>query len=629
MRENFILPLSDFHNSIKGRNKVEHICKALYDYLMDIGLPESIEEHLKLFEKNGDINRGEEYERIWGIIVDALDSLAEVIGERTVNVKNFRALLQTAFSGYSIGLIPTSLDEVVVGNISRSRLDGIKVLFIMGANDGIFPASIQCDGIINDDDKLILAQRGVELSADSQTRAFYERFSMYSAFTIPSEKLFISFSRSGSDSQTLRPSFVLSDFKRIFPDLVTESDVLEDSSDFGQMEYISSQNPTLEKMIEKITAYRDGEDISKIWLDVYDYFCRNRDFGTKLERYYSYNNLPDHIDSESVSSFMGDEFYTTVSRLQRYRSCKFSYFLEYILKLKSAPNFDIGAMDVGSFVHGVIERLCNDMRSDGYDFKSVTDDYIYEKIDMFIDEFINKITQTCSYVTKRQLYLVKRLRGAIFRCFCLIRKHIADSRFEPLGYEMRFDDKNIGCIEFDLGGGKKVKITGVIDRSDIYRTENGDFVRVIDYKTGNKEFNLNDVFYGLDIQLFVYLNALVERNENYKYAGALYFRIDDPVFNAKSRREAEDVEEKLLNALKMKGLILGEEQILDATDDLTSSSAKKATYQNFVNLDSHLRKTISQLCREMANGNIDINPYQRGGFSPCSYCDYKSVQRSA
>lgn len=627
VREQLIKPLAEFHDSIKGRHTVNHMCVKLYEYLVSIGLVSCIEDYLKVFEQTQDISHGEEYEKIWNIIIGALDSLTDVIGDKTVNVKNFRGLLQTAFSGYSIGLIPTSLDEVFVGNISRSKMDGIKVLFVLGANDGVFPSAVTTDEIINDNDKATLAESGIELSTDMKTRAFFERFFMYSAFTEPSERLFISFSRADSASGTLRPSFVLSDFKRVFPDLVIESDLLEDESDFGQMEYITGLKPTLEKMIEKITEYKSGEEISPVWLDVYNYFCRNFDFGTKLDRYYSYTNEASDIDRELMSEFIPDEFYTTISRLQQYRACKFSYFLEYVLKLKENTAFDITAMDTGSFVHGVIENLCRSMTGDGFDFSTVTDEYIYDKIDYYIEEFIKKLTENCAYITNRRLYLIKRLRGAIFRCFSLIREHIINSKFVPLGYEMKFDDANIGCIEFDIGDGRKAKITGVIDRSDVYHGEDGDYVRVVDYKTGNKVFNLTDVFYGLDIQLIVYLNALVDSNDKYKYGGALYFKIDDPIFRADSRHDEDKTESKILSELKMKGLMLGEEDILSASDDATASGAKKATYQNFVDLDAHLRRIISDLCAEMSGGKIDINPYNKQNFSPCQYCGYKSVCR--
>lgn len=627
VRDEFIKPLAVFHDSIKGRHSVEHMCLNLYEYLVSIGLTRHIEEYLKRFEQEQDVQHGEEYEKIWNIIVGALDSLADVLGDKVVNVKNFRALLQTAFSGYSIGIIPTSLDEVFIGNITRSKMDNIKALFVLGANDGVFPSAPAADEIINDNDKAVLAQSGIELSTDMKTRAFFERFFMYSAFTVPSERLFISFSRADSSSGTLRPSFVLSDFKRIFPDLTIESDLLEDMSDFGQMEYITREGPTLEKMIEKITEYREGSDVSPVWLDVYDYFCRNFDFGTKLDKYYAYTNEAVDVERELMGQFITDEFYTTISRLQRYRSCRFSYFLEYILKLKENTPFDITAMDTGSFVHGVIESLCRDMSGDGYDFANVTEEYIYRRIDFFIEDFIKKLTESCAYISKRRLYLIRRLRSSIFKCFSLIREHIVNSQFEPLGYEMKFDDSNIGCIEFDLGNGRKAKVTGVIDRSDIYHGKDGDYVRVVDYKTGSKVFNLTDVFYGLDIQLFVYLNALVAGNDKYKYGGALYFKIDDPIFKADSRHDEDKTESKILSELKMKGLMLGEQEILDASDGTTAASAKKATYQNFMDLDKHLRRIIADLCKEMSDGKIDINPYNKQNFSPCQYCGYQSICR--
>lgn len=625
IRDEFMKPLAHFHDSIKGRHTVEHMCKSFYKYLESIGLSSYIGELLKTFEKSNDVERGEEYEKIWNIIVSAFDELVSVLGDKTVNVRQFRSLLRTAFSGYSIGLIPTSLDEVFVGNVTRSRMDGVKVLFVLGANDGVFPSPVPDNEIINDGDKEVLSQLGIELAADTKTRAFFEDFFMYSVFTVPSEMLFISFSRADSSYQTLRPSFVLSDFKRAFPGLIVETDVLEDTSDFGQMEYITQIIPSREKMTEKLTSYKMGEYVSDVWFDVYGYFCDNYDFGTKLDKYCSYSNVAEDIDKDVADEFFGDEIYTTVSRLQRYRACRFSYFAEYMLKLKDVETYDIKSIDTGSFVHSVIENICRGLGKDGYTFKTVTDDYIYEKIDFFIDGYTEEIIQKRSYISKRQLYLIKRLRGAIFKGISLIRNHIASSKFEPLGFEMKFNDDNIGCIEFDLGGGKKAKITGVIDRSDVYHGEDGDYVRVIDYKTGSKEFSFTDIFHGLDIQLFVYLNALVASNDKYKYAGALYFKIDDPIYSADSRYDEEKTDSKISGELKMKGLILGEEELLAATDGETALAAKKATYRNFVDLDIHLKKIINQLCNEMVSGKIKISPCAKTGFTPCSYCPYKSV----
>lgn len=625
VRDDVIKPLMAFHNSIKGRHKVSHICRCLYEYLVSIGLVSHIEERLRLFEAEQDVIHGEEYEKIWNIIIDALDALTDVSGDKTVNVGNFRLLLQTALSGYSTGFIPTSLDGVSIGNITRSKMDDVKVLFVLGANDGVFPAPPVTGELINDDDKLILAENGIELSADGKTRAFFERFFIYSVFTLPSELLYISFSRSDSSARALRPSFVLSDLRRMFSGLKVESDIVESDDDFGQMEYVNSVAPTLEKMIEKITEYKNGGNISNVWFDVYDYFCRNFDFGTKLKEYYSYTNEAGYIDRELMSQFVPDEFYTTISRLQRYRSCRFSYFLEYILRLKNKGEFDITAMDTGSFVHGVIERLCRDMGGDGYTFSTVTDEYVYDKIDGFIEEFIKELTENSAYISKRKTYLIKRLRGSVFRCFSLIREHICASKFEPLGYEMRFDDDNIGCIEFELSEGRKAKITGVIDRSDVYHGEDGDYIRVIDYKTGSKVFSLNDVFYGLDIQLFVYLNALVGSKANYRYGGALYFKVDDPIFKADNKYDEDKTDKEIASELRMKGLLLSEEALLDATDPSTVSGAKKTTYNNFVALDKHLRRVIKNLCEDMSKGRIDMRPYSKKSFSPCQWCAYKSV----
>lgn len=623
VRDAFIQPLKKLHDAIKGRHSVREVTVRLYEYFVEIGLPHTIEQYLEQFRAQGQNARAKEYEKIWSVLVSVLDELTEVLGDKTVNVREYRNLLAVALGQHSMGLIPTSLDEVVVGNVERTKLSGVRALFVLGVNDGLFPIGGAAEDVLTDAEKDLLAADGMELSTNSRVRAFLDQFYIYSTFTLPRERLYLSYAGADSAFHTLRPSFVIARLKKVFPHLEVRGGMLEDLSDEGQLALVTRPKPTAERLTEALTAYRAGQPVSPVWLDVYRQM--GEAYAAQLEQYAVYTNQAGQLDAQLVQQVLGDPFYITVSRLQKYRGCQYSYFLEYMLKLKEREEFRIRAVDTGSLVHHILERICVHLQAAGIAFADVDDAELKAQIDRHIDAYIAELTQRTNALTKRELYLVRRLRSAVELCFGMLKNHFAQSKFVPMGYEIKFGDTGMGAISIPLSGGRTAKLTGVIDRADKYETENGTFVRVIDYKTGSKTFRLDDVFYGLDIQLMVYLDALVQSDARYQYGGALYFKIDDPIYAADCRVTEAEARAKIENALKMKGLLLDDEQVLAATDPVTANRAKTASFSNFKALSLHLQKTVQQLCNALSAGDIAIRPYRKSDFSPCEYCPYGGV----
>lgn len=623
VRDAFIGPLKRMHDAIKGRHSVRDITARLYDYFVEIGLPNTIAQYLEAFRAQGQTARAKEYETIWAVLVTVFDELVDVLGDKTVNVRQYCNLLAVALGQHSVGLIPTSLDEVVVGNVERTKLSGVRALFVLGVNDGLFPTGGSAEDVLTDAEKDQLLAQGMELSTNSRVRAFLDQFYIYSTFTLPREKLYLSYAGADSAFHTLRPSFVISRLKKVFPQLEVCGGVLEDLSDEGQLALVSCPKPTAEHLTEAVTAYRAGQPVSAVWLDVYR--ALGADFAARLDGYYAHTNQAERLNQQLVAQVLGDPFYTTVSRLQKYRGCHYSYFLEYMLKLKEREAFQIRAVDTGSLVHHILERICTHLQAAGVSFAEADENELKEMIDRYIDEYIAELTKKTSALTSRERYLIKRLRGAVELCFALLKNHFAQSKFVPMGFEIKFGDNGAGAITIPLSGGRTVKLTGVIDRADKYETEDGIFVRVVDYKTGSKTFKLDDVFYGLDIQLMVYLDALVKSDGRYQYGGALYFKIDDPIYAADTRVTESEARAKIESALKMKGLLLDDERVLSATDPVTANRAKVASFANFTALSGHLQSLVRQLCNALSSGDIAIRPYRKSEFSPCEYCPYGGV----
>lgn len=621
IREKSILPLAQMHEKIKGRHSVRDDISELYALLNKLGLKQTLEKYIREFEENGEIKLKKEYEQIWDIIVESFSKILLICGDKIVNVAEFRNLLYTAFSQYQIGFIPSSVDSVLIGNTERTHADGVKALFVLGVNEGVFPVVPKADGVLTDLDKKHMKDIGVNFSTTSDIAAYYSQFSAYRAFTIPSEKLFVSYACTENDFKPLRKSYIIS---RICTVMSEKERIFDGKSVENQL---SSSKRCREHLADAMAEYIRYGCADSIWKNIYNYFRSNGNFTQKLEKFVTAVNIPQKLNRDRLSLLTGDNEYTSVSRIQRYMACRYSYFMDYILNVNEKKDTLVDSLDIGNITHSILENLCRKIEANG-GFKAVGDEFLLASIDEMLEEFAESFTSSNDSMNKRNIYIIKRLKGSVFTCIKAIQNHIVNSMFEPLGYEMEFkDNSDLGCIEIKLNSGKTVKLTGKIDRADIYRSKDGDFIRIVDYKTGSKTFKLEDVFYGLDVQLIVYLNALVNSKSTYKHGGALYFLIDDPIVSAKGRLDDEEISSKLDSALKLNGIITNEKTALEGYDDKTASIRNKYSIENFKLMDMYLENMLKNICTDMIDGDISINPYKKSGKSPCDYCKYMPVCR--
>ncbi|MBQ8525096.1 MAG: PD-(D/E)XK nuclease family protein [Clostridia bacterium] len=625
IRQRYILPLADFHEKIKGRHSARYVMTELYRYLCSIGLDKTIAGYIDRFTDEGNVAAVKEYEAVWKTIITSFDEIVNIFGDRNVSVKQLRGYLYTAFSNQSIGLIPTSVDEIMIGDIARTRLDDAKVLFILGANEGVFPRPAKSSGIITDKDKELLEKLDYELPDSTDVQAYINQHLIYSVFSAADARLYVSYTVADNEYKTMSPSFSVGRLKKMFPGIEKE-DFLHG---YDTADLIAGERTTDEHLVAVMNMIHGGNTVPGIWSPVYAYYRENRpEYLKRIKRYFRYANIPDVLADEHIRQHIGDEFYTTISRLQKYAACHFSYFAEYMLSLKEKPRPQLKNVDIGTIAHDILEKICTTMSSDGVTFRNAGEEYFDKKIDSAIREYIEDLGYRYAELTKRQLYAVERLGNILKIAFETICRHISQSKFNPVGYEVTFDDDNIGCIEIKLDSGETLKLTGKIDRVDAYETEDKTYLRVIDYKTGHKIFNLNDVVHGLDIQLMVYLNALVDSSERNEYAGAFFFLLDDFFVDTDYAVPDEVIQSELIKATKLKGIIIDREDIQEAFDSATTNRVQNsASAEQFSWLSKYIKQMIKQLWTTLVTGDIAIEPYKRGSKTPCSYCPYSSLCR--
>lgn len=648
IRNSVIEPFNDFREKVKTSKKAKDLCKYLYEFLCSIQIPEKIKEFEAEYKVKNETEIADEYKQIWAMIIDVLDQIVEVSGDEILKLEQFYNILELGFSQYNMGLIPHAADQVLVGSIERWRSHEISALYIIGANDGVLPAASRDEGMLTDKDRGILKDLGLELAPDTKAQAFDEQFLLYSSLTKTGGYLRISYSLGDSEGKGLRASPIINKLKRLFPNMERSSIVMGGGKG---VEGIAAALPTLNMLIKSLRNMIQTDSCeAELWKDVYLWFLERPQWKDRLDNAVQglfYKNEEKPLDlSKAVT---GEMQYTSVSRLEKYKSCPFSYYVQYDLKAKERRILKPEASDIGSFLHLVISRFSEDLEKEGIKWADVEDDWSNNKIDCLVEEIVENTSSIPLKHTKRYVYLKERLKRVVKRAIWLIIKHAKRSGFEPIMYEAAFGEKDgLPGMILTLPNGEKVVLTGRIDRIDLLEKDKENYVRIVDYKSGNKYFSLSDVYHGLQLQLLLYLSAIWEKGlkgkDKVQPAGVFYFKLDEPIIRINGKDEEKDIEKEIMKKLKMRGLILADADIVKEMDrnidgnsvliparinkdGTLGKNSSVATIDQFETLKAYVKDILSSISEEMKKGSISISPYKKGKQTSCRFCPYSSICR--
>ena len=614
IQKNIITPLLELKNNLNGVKTAEKISKELYNFIL----------------KN--TNEDEIESESYNAVIDVLDEIADIFKDEKMNFETYIKLLKTGISYKEIGQIPQTQDKVTVGDVNRSKTHKIKAIFIIGVNDGTFPSVPSSGGFFNDKDREFLKNEGLELAKGTLEKMYEENFNIYKAFSTAEEKVYISYPAADIEDKPLRRSTMISKLKKIFPKLK------EEVYNFSTNE-IYNKNVTFSNLLANIN------NIQGKWHEIYSWYKNNPKWLNKLNNALDgldYTNVPEKINKENVKRLYGDTLHTTVSRLESYRSCSFAYYLKYGLKLSDKEKMDIKPIDTGSFMHEVIDRFFKKVDN----IKTISEEEMKKALDEIIEDELSLPKNYIFTATAKFRTLVIRLKKVIYLSMKYIIQSLKYSEFDVLQTELEFGNNSYPPIEMTLDNGKKISITGKIDRIDIAKTPNGKYIRIIDYKSSSKDIELNKVIAGLQLQLLTYVDAIVQK-ENVEPAGALYFTLLEPkLAGASKSMTKEEIEEIIKKNYKMNGLVLADVNVIKMMDttlesgksdiipvslndsgEINYKNSKTVTREEFENLQKYTIKIIKQISKEIFDGEINLKPYYmvNGKKTPCSYCEYKSI----
>lgn len=642
LRRKVVEPLIKFKEKLLGRKNCLEISKTLYQFLLDNEIDKKLQVKIKKLENIGEIDIANEYKVSWDILIQVLDELVLVLGEEQVSFDEYTRLLKVGLQNSGLGKIPGTCDQVIVGDIERSRTHKVKAVFIVGLNDGQFPKVNKSEGFLNDKDRLYLKEQNIELAKTTLEALYEDNFNIYKAFSIAEEKLYLSYASADSEGKSLRQSMLIARLKKIFPKLVEKSDIIQ------KQEEITTKTGTFELLLEKINEWQEGKEIDPIWFEVYKLY-QNSDEKDKLNqaiRGLEFTNNPTNISEENIDKLYGKVLKSSISRLEQYKRCAFSFYLKYGLQLSDKTLFKIQSLDTGSFMHDVIDSFFDQVTQREINLREITEEQTEQIVQSIINE---KLTLNRNYIftsTPKYKLLTNRLKRVILKSMKYIIQSITMSDFEILGNEVEFkENTKYPPIEITLDNGKKVEITGKIDRIDLAKNEDGSYVRIIDYKSSVKNIDLNEVMAGLQIQLLTYLDA-VTTIENLLPAGVLYFNLIDPIIKANRNMTDEEIELEIKKKFKMQGLILADVKVarmmdktldkgassivpayIDLSENLSMTRSSVVTKEQFEGLQKYMKKIIKQIAEEILSGKIELNPYNntKKKKTPCEYCEYKTI----
>ena len=654
-RDAFIEPLLELNEKLKGKTTTTKICTALFEFLEEIKVYKTIEQWIENFKREGAQEQVSEYGKIWNLVMELLDQMVEVLSKEALSLEDFVKILSMGFSKHQMGLIPPALDGVTISSVERIKSHEISALYIVGVNDGVFPKANKEEGIFTDSDRIIFKQNGVELASDTKTQVFNEQYLIYATITIPRKYLNISYPIADYEGKTLRPSIIIARFKALFKGLIEESNITEYTVEADPFQEVCAKVPTFNDLTFALRKYLEEGYISELWINVYKWYQKEtawREKSNTMFEGFDYKNEVKMLEKEKVKLLYGAKNYFSVSRIEKYEECPFAYFVQYGLKAKERKTFTFSSPDLGSFMHSVLDNFSKLVDKSEIKWADLEKQWCEENIASIVEREAEQ--GSSGYVlnsTPRYKYFTERLKRVLKRTIYVIVEQMKNSGFEPFGYEVSFgfDEGDYPPIQVELSTGEKVNLVGRIDRVDKLINEGEEFYRIIDYKSGNKDFKLSDVYYGLQIQLLTYLDAMLTNERDFSKkeepifpAGILYFKIDDPVIKAKNNLDEEQLEKAIMKALKMKGLLLADTKIIREMDRniegaslVVPASIKKdgklgsrssvATAQQFDMLLHHVKENLISTCEEMLSGEINIKPYKKKDFTPCSYCEYTAI----
>ena len=631
-----LAPVSDVFAD-KNASVHDGIC-ALYNLLVTLDIQKQLWEREAEYLKNGEETKAKEYEQIYKIVIQLLEKFNMLLGNEPLETDSFTEVLDAGLSAAEVAVIPPGYDSVTIGDIERTRLNHIKVLFFVGVNDGIIPKASNAGGIVSEYEREYLLALGMELAPSAREQAFIQRFYLYRSLTKPSERLYISYAKVDGEGKAIRPSYLIGVIRKLFPELVLdEHQEVKEEPDFY------TEDAALDYLIH---GTRDAS-----WFALAKWFLQgNRSQSVQMLLSAAYESpKTDSISRAVALALYGKNVDAGITRLERFAACAYAHYLQYGLKLREREIRGFESVDMGNLYHTALEHYSRMLGQSEYDWFHVTDEVRDHFADAAMEEAVLEYPNITVQITAEETFQMKRMKRIFSQTVWALTKQVQAGKFTPDKFEISFSRLDeTKALRLVLDTDVQMQLAGRIDRIDTYKDGNEITIKVIDYKSGSTKFDLVRIYQGLQLQLMVYLDAALElekKEHNHaevKPGGVLYYHIDDPVIEGQELAD-EDAEHALLMALRPDGVVNSDESVYLAMDEnldgrsevipvelkksgeLSKTRSHVASTEEFDLVMRYVRMQMKRQGKAIFDGDVRVNPYREGTDCSCNFCPYRSV----
>ena len=617
---------------LKDKNEtIERKCTVLYEFLEKLGVEKQLAAKEEEFLEAGEAALAKEYHQIFRVIMELLEKYVELLGEECISLEEFSELLDAGFAEVKVGVIPPGSDRVVVGDMERTRLKDVKVLFLLGVNEGNIPKSLTGGGILSQMEREFLEEHNASLAPTAKEQVYLQKFYIYYVLTKASEQLYLSYPATDFHGAALRPSYLKDVFEKLFPKLVSEQ------SQPDTFDTLETTVQGLDYLTEKLTEEKEDTEELRELMAWYEQSPQFQSHFEKLWKQLLKGDAETTIGAAAAKAMYGEGNTYSVTRLEKYASCAYAHFLQYGLRLKEREVYEFAAVDMGNLLHSAVELFARKVDKGPYGWFDLKEDTRNALAEECVDEVITDYRNTLLFDSYRNEYMIARMRRLVKRAVWALTEQIKKGVFVPEKLEAPF--------YLEEGG---VTLQGRIDRIDTYTEDDKVYVRVMDYKSGAASFDLTALYNGLQLQLAVYLNAAVamekkdHEGKTIVPAGLFYFPMKDPMIASESEMTQENIEDALFKELALEGVCNADSEIIHFMDKecgtkskilpisynkdgSLSKTSKAVSTEQFEQLESFVKNKTAQLGAEIMDGKILVNPYGAGQKTACDYCAYKGI----
>ncbi len=630
-----IAPVKELKKKLEGEKTADRYSYLLYEFFIQIGLPDALKKFADEYDKEGDLIKSDRLIQVYNYITESMERTSVVLKGLEISFLEYKSIIVSSLKNKNIASVPILNDSVTISDLKGFCDNSYKYVYILGATEGRIPDTSFSEGIINEEERYELLKTGTELSMSHELKLCENYLKLYDALTSPSKRLCVSYPLYDKNGEEyLRGDFV-SELTAMFGDKIIASG-----------ERILSKRELLKDTLCDLSRRNEPKKTAK-------YLLMDKEYGEfikKAVKELDKSTVTDVLVSKGkLKKLIGNQLNLSVTNMEKYRGCAFSYFIRYVLKAKEKSEYKIDNAGIGSMLHHILDTFSKKLKKDNLDFSSIDDSYIRENVERIVNKSVATRENGVFLADVKSSYMIKRVKRTAEYAIGLLKLHFTKGTFKPVDFELSFgrDDSKANPLVFDIGEDRKIVLNGVIDRVDTLESEEGEYVRIVDYKSSAKGVDFYEIFSGMKIQLAIYLLTMLKQKnlENIKPGGMLYLTLDSPIISVKNSLDTEDIELKIRKNHIMTGIFLNNEDVLSAMDselkegttseilDVKFDKSGLLNGKNNLTLDefsymlSKVSETVKKEAESIFDGQFKIKPVLCGGKSACTYCPYSAICR--